>query len=245
MERTGDIMNLEGKLAIVTGGTSGIGRAIAVALVKAGADVVICGRNEDTAIKTAKIISDELNANCLGLPCDVRDLDAVKHMLDMATEVGTSNIDILVNNAGIAGFAPIREMTAETWHQVIDTNLNGTFNMIHGCLPHLAADAFIFNIESIAAVHPFATGAAYNASKAAVHAMSEAIMLELRSEGKRVTSILPGSVNTKLEGPNGRSHQPWKMEPEDIAKVVIDCLGFPARAMPSKIEVRPTKTKGS
>jgi NADP-dependent 3-hydroxy acid dehydrogenase YdfG len=156
--------------------------------------------------------------------------------------VNTAKIDILVNNAGVARFAPIRELSPEDWHAMINTNLNGVYNMVYACLPHLADDAFIFNVESIAAVHPFATGAGYNASKAAVHAFTEAIMLDLREEGKRVTSVIPGSVNTNLEGPDGRKHEDWKMEPEDIAKVIMDCLAFPARTLPSKIEIRPTKT---
>jgi 3-oxoacyl-[acyl-carrier protein] reductase len=231
-----------GKLALVTGGTSGIGLAIARALVAQKIDLVICGRDETRTLTEAQRISEETGGNCLGIPCDVRNLEAVTQMINLATEVGTSTIDILINNAGIARFKPIREITPEEWHEVIDTNLNGPFNIIHSALPHLSDEAFIFNVESIAAVRPFATGAAYNASKAGLHAMTEAIMLELRAEGKRVCSILPGSVNTKLAGPDGRAHESWKMEPEDIAKVITDCLAFPARTMPSKIEIRPTKT---
>lgn len=231
-----------GKLALVTGGNSGIGKGIAEALCGIGMDVVICGRDEEKTLKTAQRISDDTRANCLGIPCDIRDLDEVKHMIEITTEVGTSKLDVIVNNAGVARFANIRELSVEDWHLMIDTNLNGTFNVIHTALPHLQDNAFLFNIESIAAVRPFATGAGYNASKAAVHAMSEAIMLDLREEGKRVCSILPGSVNTRLQGPDDRGHQSWKLEPEDVAKVVLDCLSFPARALPSKIEIRPTKT---
>lgn len=235
-------MDFTGKLAIVTGGTSGIGRAIATAFAGAGIDVAICGRSEESTLRTAQQISDDTGGNCLGVPCDVRDLEAVRHFIDIATEVGTAQIDILVNNAGLARFAPIREMQPEDWHEVIDVNLNGPFHLLHATLPHLADEAFIFNIESIAAVHPFATGAAYNAAKAGLHAMTQAVMLELRKEGKRVCSVLPGSVNTRLEGPDGRAREDWKMEPEDIAKAIIDCLSFPSRAMPNKLEIRPTRT---
>jgi NADP-dependent 3-hydroxy acid dehydrogenase YdfG len=236
-------MSLEGKLALVTGGGAGIGRAIAEALASDSADVVICGRRENIIIRSAREISDIYNANCLGIPCDIRDRVQVEQMISMATESGDATIDILVNNAGVAKFAPIREMSYEDWDDVIDTNLTGSFNVLKAALPSLKEGSFIFNIESMAAVSSIATGAAYNASKAGLHAFSEAVMLDLRKEGIRVCSVLSGSVNTRLAGPDGRTHESWKMEAEDIANVIIDLLSLPPRAMPSRIDIRPTKTQ--
>ena len=236
-------MDLKGKLAIVTGGSTGIGQGIAEKLASAGADVVICARSEANVIKTATQIREQYDANCLGISCDVTDRAQVKQMIDMATEMGDAPIDILVNNAGIARFAPIRELDAETWDAVISTNLNGPFNMLKAALPHMHAGSFLFNVASMAAVHPFAGGAAYNASKAALYAFSDAVMQDLRGEGIRVCCMLSGSVNTKLEGLDGRAHEAWKMEPEDVGQVILDLLKLPSRAMPSRVDIRPTKTK--
>ena len=231
------------KLALVTGGHTGIGRGIAEKLVEAGIDVVICGRNEEKVLKAAVEIREAFNGNCLGIPCDVRNRQQVKEMMDLATEMGDAPIDILVNNAGISRFAHIRELEEDLWDEVISTNLTGPFNIIKAALPHLREGSMIFNIGSISSVVPIAKGAAYNASKAGLHAMTEAIMLDLRSEGIRVCSVLPGSVNTRMEGPDGRAHQPWKMEPEDIGQVIADFVKYPPRVMPSRIDIRPTKTR--
>jgi 3-oxoacyl-[acyl-carrier protein] reductase len=236
-------MEIQGKLAVVTGGSSGIGRAVATKLTEAGADVVICARSEDEVIRAAREIADAHRANCLGLLCDVANREEVKQMLDTATEMGSNPINVLVNNAGIARFADIRELDGETWDAVIGTNLTGPFNVLSAALPHLEKEGgAVFNIASIAAVHPFATGAAYNASKAGLHAFTQAVMQDLRPDGIRVCSILPGSVNTRLEDPAGRKKEPWKLEPEDIAEVILDLLRLPTRALPSMVEVRPTKT---
>jgi len=191
------------KLALITGGNAGIGRGIAEAMCAQNIDVVICGRDEDKTLAAAQRISESTGGNCLGVPCDVRDLESVKHMIELATEVGTSQLDYVVNNAGVARFAAIQEMSPETWNEVIDTNLTGSFNVIHASLPHLAEGAMIFNVESIAAVRPFATGAAYNASKAGLHAMSEAIMLDLRQQGQA-----PGRDRQPGQEPVHRQYEP-------------------------------------
>lgn len=235
-------MSLEGKLAIVTGGGSGIGYAIAEKLVENKADVVICGRNSDKIVRAAMVISDKYNANCLGIPCDVTNREELSQMMQMATEVGDINVDILVNNAGIAKFASIDEMEEETWDEIIETNLTGPFNVVKAAMPYLVEGSFIFNIGSIAAINPFATGCAYNASKAGLNAFSEAIMLDLRSKGIRVSSILPGSVNSDFNNPAGRENQEWKMDPADIAQVVFDFISYPGKVLPNRIEIRPTKT---
>ena len=235
-------MNLEGKLAIVTGGGSGIGYAIAEKLVANKADVVICGRNSDKVVRSAMILSDKYSANCLGIPCDVTNREELNQMMSMATELGEYPVEVLVNNAGIAEFASIEEMTEETWDEIIATNLTGPFNVVKAALPFMHEGSFIFNIGSIAAIRPFATGCAYNASKAGLDAFSEAIMLDLRAKGIRVSSVLPGSVNTDFDNPAGREKQEWKMDPEDVAQVIMDFVGYPGKVLPNRIEIRPTKT---
>lgn len=236
------MMSLEGKLALVTGGGSGIGYAIAEKLVENKADVVICGRNSDKIVRAAMIISDKYNANCLGIPCDVTNRDELDQFVGMATELGDMNVDILVNNAGTSQFATIDEMTPEKWDEVIGTNLTGPFNVIKACQPYLVDGSYIFNIGSIAAKSPFSTGCAYNASKAGLDAFSEAIMLDLRAKGIRVTSLLPGSVNTDFDNPAGKEKQEWKMDPEDVAQVILDFASYPGKVLPNRIEIRPTKT---
>lgn len=236
-------MDLTGKLAIVTGGNAGIGRGIAEKLAWAGADVVICARTEGRVITAATQIRDQYNANCLGIPCDVTDRAQVKQMIELATEMGSAPVDILVNNVGIARFAPIRELDEETWDAVISTNLHGSFNVLRAALPHMSEGAFVFNIASIAAVHPFAGGAAYNASKAGLYAFSDAVMQDLRGEGIRVCCLLSGSVNPGDENPEGRAREPWKLEPGDIGQVILDLFNLPPRALPNRVDIRPTRTK--
>lgn len=236
-------MDLTGKIALVTGGASGIGFAIADRLLREGMDVVICGRRETETQKAAKILSDLHGANCLGVPCDVTEREQVAELVKLATENGSAPLHLLVNNAGVAKFAPIREMAPEQFEEVLAINLLGPFNLLHACLPHLVEGSWVINIGSLSAVNSYKTGAAYNASKAGLLAFTDAVMQDLREEGIRVTSILSGSVNTRLEGPGGRGAEGWKMEAEDIAQVVADLLHFPPRALPSRIDIRPTRTK--
>lgn len=235
-------MDLKGTLALVTGGSSGIGRAIAEALLAERADVAICGRDEKNVLRAAEEMRNKYNGNCLGIPCDVRNREEVSSMLELATEAGTCTLDLLVNNAGVSRFAPIRKLDAGMWDEVLETNLTGPFNSISAALPHMKAGSFIFNIGSLSAVSSYPGGAAYNASKAGLLAFSEAIMLDLRKEDIRVCCILSGSVNTRMEGPDGRAREPWKMEAEDIARVVLDLVKYPPRVLPSRIDVRPTRT---
>jgi NAD(P)-dependent dehydrogenase (short-subunit alcohol dehydrogenase family) len=236
------MVDLKGKIAIVTGGSSGIGYAIADRLLQEGMDVVICGRRVAETQRAAKILADTWGANCLGIPCDVTERDQVAELVKFATENGSEPLHLLVNNAGVARFAPIREMTPELFEEVLAINLLGPFNLLHAALPHLVEGSWVINIGSLSAVNSYKTGAAYNASKAGLLAFMEAVMQDLREEGVRVTSILSGSVNTRLEGPDGRGAAAWKMEAADIAQVVADLLKLPPRALPSRIDIRPTRT---
>jgi 3-oxoacyl-[acyl-carrier protein] reductase len=153
------------------------------------------------------------------------------------------HIDILVNNAGIGRFAHVAELDPEDWRAVIETNLNGVFYCTHAALPHLCArgNGWIINIGSLAGKNAFPGGAAYNASKFGLIGFSEALMQEVRHDGVRVSYIMPGSVATDFTHPSRASTDEWKVQPEDIAALVLDLLGMPERTLPSRIEVRPSR----
>ena len=231
-------MELDGRVAIVTGSTRGIGRAIAAALHGAGARVVVTGRDADAASRGARALGD----GALGLACDVRSAtDCARLVARTVEEFG--GLDVLVNNAGVGEFAPVREMAPEAWRTVLGTNLDGVFYCCHAALPHLVAagTSWIINIGSLAGKNAFPGGAAYNASKFGLIGFSEALMQEVRHEGVRVTCVMPGSVATEFSHPARGTSDDWKIQPEDIAQIVLDLLATPARTLPSRIEVRPSR----
>jgi 3-oxoacyl-[acyl-carrier protein] reductase len=238
-------IDLSGKAAIVTGGSKGIGYGIAKALAEAGAGVAISARNEGELRRAAEVLDREAAGRVIGIQCDVRRHPDVQRLVE-ATVGEFGGLDILVNNAGVGGFGAIGELPVEKWDQVIETNLSGVFYCCHEAIPHLKrrSDSWIINIASLAGKNPIAGGAAYNASKFGLVGFSEALMMDVRHHGIRVNYIMPGSVATEFSGPSAR--QPghgddWKIQPEDIAELVIDLLAMPARTLPSRIEVRPTR----
>jgi 3-oxoacyl-[acyl-carrier protein] reductase len=238
-------MDLGGKAAIVTGGSKGIGYGIAQALAAAGADVAISARNETEVQEAAGALSRGGKGRVIGLRCDVRSHDEVKRFVQQTVEE-FGGLDILINNAGVGAFGAVGELPVEKWDQVIETNLSGVFYCCHEAIPHLGqrGDAWIINIASLAGKNPFAGGAAYNASKFGLVGFSEALMLDVRHHGIRVNYIMPGSVNTDFSGPSGRHgdrETDWMIQPDDIAKLVIDLLAMPARSLPSRIEIRPSQ----
>jgi len=234
-------VDLNGRAAIVTGGSKGIGYAIAEALVDAGADVAITARNEQELADAARRLGERGRGRAVGIRCDQRSHEEVAQMVRRTVdELG--RIDILVNNAGVGAFGAVGDLEVERWDQVIETNLSGVFYCCHEALPHLrsSGDAWIINIASLAGKNPFAGGAAYNASKFGLVGFSEALMLDVRHDGIRVNYIMPGSVNTEFGGPM-RGDAEWKIQSEDIAELVIDLLAMPSRTLPSRIEVRPSR----
>jgi 3-oxoacyl-[acyl-carrier protein] reductase len=231
---------LDGKKAIVTGGTRGIGRAIAERLLREGAAVAICGRD---AAGTARAAGEmKPLGTVFGHPADVTRPDDVGKFFD-AVQREFSGLDILVNNAGVGVFRKIKEMTIEEWHRNIDVNLNGAFYCSREALARFGTSGFIVNISSLAGKNAFSGGAGYNAAKAGLNLFSEAMMLDHRYEGVRVSYIMPGSVNTKFSGDTARSGQEasWKIQPEDVAEVVAMVLGMPDRTTVSRVEVRPSR----
>lgn len=231
---------LRGKVAVVTGGTRGIGRAIAEALLGSGANVVLTGRRAENAERVAREL-DGGDGRALGLACDVRDPASCRELIEGAVQA-FGRLDILINNAGVGHFAPVAEMAVEDWQRVIETNLSGVFYCTHEALPHLkaAGGGWVINIGSLAGKNAFPGGAAYNASKFGLVGFTEALMQEVRGDGIRVSSIMPGSVATAFNHPSPGTGDEWKIQPQDIAQLVLDLLDMPARTLPSRIEVRPS-----
>lgn len=225
--------SLAGKIAVVTGATKGIGRAIAEALASAGAKVVITARNKKEIEETVAKLG-----NAAGYVCDVRDYEQVKSVF---AEIG--GVDILVNNAGIGIFAPVESMSVEDFRAVLETNVFGVFYCCHEAIPLMKrrGGGYIINISSLAGANAHAEMAAYNASKFGLNGFSEALMQEVRHDGIKVSYIMPGSVNTEFGGDQTSDEKSWQLQPGDIARVVLDLLQFPARSLPSRIEIRPSK----
>ena len=227
------------RIAIVTGGSRGIGRGIAEALLAEGWKVWICSRSQgsgDSAIQ-------EMGRHVQGRPVDVRDQGQVERFVQEVVEA-EGRIDCLVNNAGLGHFGPVDEISGDRFREVIETNLNGCFYFIRAVAPAMKkqGSGWIVNIASLAGKNPFAGGAAYNASKFGLIGLSEAAMLDLRPHGIRVASILPGSVATDFGGGHGEAS--WKLQPADIASMVLHLLSYPDNALPSLVEMRPSRPPG-
>jgi len=238
--------DLEGKVAVVTGASKGIGRAIGVALCEAGADVVVCSRNAHEAAKAAEEIDFGGDGRAMGVEADVRELADVRRMIE-ATVSEFGKLDILVANAGVGGgFGPIDELDPDDWSQVIDTNLTGIYYCCHVAVPEMkkSGGGWIITIGSLAGRYAFAGGTAYNASKFGLLGFSEALMLDVRDHGIRVSCIMPGSVDTYFNDtePMGEG---WKLSTDDVARSVLQLLDYDDRALPSRVELRPSRPKSS
>jgi len=229
---------LEGKVALITGGSKGIGFAIAEALVAQGARVMITGRHAGELERA----ESRLGAQAASVSADSRRADEVESAVQ-ATADRLGGIDVLVNNAGIGIFKNAADMSVDDWQSIIDTNLTGVFHYCHAAIPHLRrrGGGWIINISSLAAKNPFTGGAAYCASKAGLNAFSEALMQEVRYDDIRVTVVMPGSVATGFSGRGAAGKADWKIQPEDVGQVVVDLLLMPARSHPSRVELRPSK----
>ena len=233
-------MNLENKIAIVTGGTKGIGRAIAESLLKAGAAVFICARDKYELKRALEQLSALGKVD--GEICDVRSEAQVEAMFAECVRV-FGGVDVLVNNAGVGIIGKtVEEMSAEEFEQTLQTNLFGVFYACHHAIPLLKqrGGGYIVNISSLAGQNAHPKMAAYNASKFGLNGFTEALMQEVRADNIKVTAICPGSVNTFFGGDEPSADKAWQIQPEDIAEVVIDLLNFNERALPSKIEIRPS-----
>ena len=228
------------RVILITGGTRGIGRVLAETLLKAGDRVAVTGTTEDGVVKTERELARFGQA--LAIVCDVRDAASAERAVRTAA-MKLGGLDVLVNNAGVGVGAPIADLTHDEWHRIIGTNLTGVFNCCKAAIPVLRqrGGGWIVNVSSLASKNPFPGGAAYCASKAAVNAFSEALMQEVRYDNIRVAYVLPGSVATGFSGRESSAGADWKLLPEDVAHAIVDLLNHPARSLPSRIEIRPSR----
>ena len=238
-----DITN---KTAYITGGSKGIGYSVAEEIMKAGGNAVITSRSQESADKAAR----QLNAaghpgEALGIEADARSLESQRQAVQRGVKEFGS-VDVVVANAGVGHFASIKDLTAEQWQETIDVNLTGVFNSVKAGLDQLIANkGYLITIASLAGTNFFATGSAYNASKFGLVGFTQAVMLDVRKHGVKVSTIMPGSVATFFNGNEPSHEDDWKIQPEDIGQIVVDLLKMPARTLPSKVEVRPAVPKSA
>ncbi len=231
---------LEGHVAIVTGGTRGIGLAITRGYVARGARVVVSGRSQSHLDAVAAELGDAVAV----VRGDVADPDVAVTLVRTAAE-RFGGLDSLVNNAGVGTFVHVADMTPEQWQRLIATNLTGVFLCSKAAIPALKqrGGGWIINISSLAGRNSFAGGAAYCASKAGLNAFAESLMLEVRQDDIRVTTVMPGSVQTTFSAGGDSPEHDWKLSADDVAQVVFDLLGHSKRSLPSRVEIRPSKPR--
>jgi 3-oxoacyl-[acyl-carrier protein] reductase len=229
------------RVAVVTGGTKGIGLAIAEALLDLRFSVVVCARQADEIAAAAKRFEKRNPGKALAVVCDVRREEDVEALMRHAVD-RFGGLDILVNNAGIGFFKNLEQMTLAEWNSILETNVTGVFLCCRAAIPRMRArgGGYIINISSLAGTNAFPQATAYNASKFGLNGMSEALMQEVRHDGIRVSYIMPGSVNTYFNAATPDEALAWKLQPEDVARVVTGLLDHDPRSLPSRVELRPS-----
>lgn len=232
-------MELKGKVAYITGGTKGIGYGIAESLLAQGMKVAISGRSKQSVDAAIKKLGDK--DRVLGVVSDVSRLEDEKKAVE-AILASWGQLDVVMANAGVGHFAPIDEMSEQDWHQMIDINLSGVFHTLKASVEALKkSEGYYMTLASLAGTNFFANGAGYNATKFGVVGFTQAAMLDLRQYNIKVTTIMPGSVATHFNDHEPSEKDAWKIQPEDIGKLVVNLLLMHPRTLPSKIEVRPTR----
>ncbi len=245
------MVDMTGKVAIVTGGTRGIGRSIAERLAALGADVAVGARNEGDLREAEASLCERKEGRrgwgrALGVRCDVRSPEDCTRLIEK-TVATFGRLDVLINNAGIGRFAHVADLSIADWDATLQTNLSGVFYCCRAAISHLrrSGDAWIINIGSLAGKNAFPNGAAYNASKFGLIGFSEALMQEIRYDDIRVSYIMPGSVATEFQSSWAQHDQSWKIQPQDIADIVENLLAQPKRSHVSRVEVRPSQPRRS
>lgn len=227
------------KTALITGGSKGIGYGIAEVLIKEGIKVAVTSRTQENADEAAAALNAIKDGYALGIASDVRDFASQQNAV--AQVIATwGRLDYVIANAGVGHFAPIQTLSIEDWHETIDINLTGVFYSIKASVEALKeTKGYFISIASLAGANFFETAAAYNASKFGLVGFTQAIMLDLRKDGIKVSTIMPGSVATHFANHTPNDKDAWKIQPEDIGQIVSDLIKMPARTLPSKVEVRP------
>ena len=230
--------DIKNKVAYITGGSKGIGLGIAKSLLDSGMRVAITSRSLGAAKEAAASLSSD-STKILAIESEVSSLAAEMKAIKTLTDY-FGQLDVVIANAGIGHFAPIDSITEEQWKETIDTNLTGVFNSVKASVESLKqSKGYIITIASLAGANFFENGAAYNASKFGLVGFSQAIMLDLRKYGIKVSTIMPGSVSSYFNNHVPDEADAWKIQPEDIGQMVVDLLQMNPRTLPSKIEVRP------
>ena len=232
--------NLQDKVALITGGSKGIGFGIAESFLKQGMKVAVTSRSLTNAEDVAKELNAKYEGKAIGIKADVRNYidqqEAVRKTVDTF-----GSLDVLIANAGLGHFGSIEEITDKEWEEVIDTNLTGVFYSIKSAVDELKkSKGYFISISSLAGTNFFAGGSAYNASKFGVTGFTQAVMLDLRQHGIKVSTIMPGSVATHFNGHTPNEDDAWKIQKEDLGQLTVDLLKMPENALPSKVEIRPT-----
>jgi NAD(P)-dependent dehydrogenase (short-subunit alcohol dehydrogenase family) len=230
----------QARVAVITGGGRGIGLAMAKTFARAGYAIVITGRDAQR-LERATADLRKSQTQVMAVPCDVRDADSVANLFETVSKTH-STIDVLINNAGVAhALAPVETLPVETWKQVIDTNLTGTFLVTRAALPLMRAGGAIVNNLSIAATQPFAGMSAYNAAKFGALGFTRALREDLRQQGIRVLALLPGATDTEIWS------QFWPDAPREkmisaatVAEAVLHAVSAPANTAIEEIRIGPT-----
>lgn len=232
--------NLKDKVAYITGGSKGIGYGIAKTLLDEGMRVAITSRHLKAAQEAAASLSSD-SARVSALESNVGELKSEQKAV-AAVLAHFGQLDVVIANAGVGHFAPIDQLSEKDWKETIDTNLSGVFNTVKSSIDALkSSQGYIITIASLAGTNFFETASAYNASKFGLVGFSQAIMLDLRKYGIKVTTIMPGSVATHFNDHTPSEADAWKTQPEDIGQIVKDLLHMHPRTLPSKVEVRPSR----
>ena len=210
--------------------------------MREGMNVCVSARREDEIERTVDELNGVSEGRVAGAVCDVRDYDEVTALVQH-TVAEFGGVDVLVNNAGIGLFGRVEEMSPEDFRAVLETNLFGVFYCCHEAIPQMKSrgGGYIINISSLAGTNAHPQMSAYNASKFALNGFSEALMQEARHDGIKVSYIMPGSVNTEFGGDETSPEKSWQLQPDDIARVVIDLLHHHERSLPSRVEIRPSR----
>lgn len=228
------------KVAYITGGTKGIGFGIAQVLLKNGIKVAVSGRKQEDAEEAARILSED-DSKVFGIASDVKNFDDEKNAVsEIIKKFG--RLDYVIANAGLGVFKAVDELSVEEWSDMIDTNLTGVFHTLKATLPELKkSEGYFISISSLAGTNFFEKGSGYNASKFGVVGFTQAAMIDLRKYNIKVSTIMPGSVSTNFNGNEPSEKDAWKIQPEDLGELVLDIFKMNPRALPSKIEIRPSK----